>query len=251
MAKIGNWTILGDNPVAAGIRDAARFVEASSPITLATQAGDIPTDAFAIGPAILSSAVERVAPYYSAFEAIEEIKRTIDAGDAGRVYGCFTSFRVQRGSSTDDVTFRALLPALAVTLDLLSQPVTRVHARKASLLASDDGWFVTVRLADETIATVEALAVLDPAAGLDRDLLVEVTASDRVLRAEPMHQSIVVEPLANTGVRHSWWEDLNERFLILVNQRSSMPAGNYGTRLRSIWSAVQESTESGQPVSIA
>jgi hypothetical protein len=248
VTDIGNWTILGANPVADALRDTARFVDAPTPITLATQTGDIPDDAFAIGPAILTSSVERVVPFYSAFEAIEEIQRALDAGEAGRVYGCFTSFRVARGMPANDVALGALLPAVAVTLDLLPNPIVRVHARRASLLAASDAWFVSLRCADDTIATIEALAVLDPAAGLTRDLLVEVTASDRVLRAEPMRQSVVVESLGAAGVSHPWWEDLNERFLKLVASRASTPHNQAGSRLRDVWAAVQASAESGEPI---
>lgn len=250
MASVGNWTITGDDPLAVALRDAARFVDSSTPITLATQPGDIPVDAYGIGPAITSSTVERVVPYYSAFEAIEEVKRVLDAGEAGSVYGCFTSFRIARGCASEDVTMEALLPAISLTLDLLHSPVTRVHARCDSLLASDDAWFVTLRLADETIVTIEALAVLDPAAGLTRDLLVEVTASDQVLRAEPMRQAVVVEPLGAAGASHPWWEDLNERFLKLLVIRSSMPDDNAGSRLRAVWAAVLQSVSDRQPVVI-
>lgn len=250
MANDGNWTILGDRPVAAALRDAARFVDTATPITIATQPGEIPNDAFAIGPAILSSSVERIVPYYSAFEAIEEVKRALDNDEAGRVYGSFTSFRISRGSSGDDVTFSALLPALGVTLDLVRSPITRVHARRASLLANDDAWFVTLRHADETITTIEALAVLDPAARLTRDLLVEVTASERVLHAEPMRQAVVVEPVGSAATIHPWWEDLNERFLKLVASRAAFPADNAGSRLRSVWAAIQQSAESSQAVQI-
>jgi hypothetical protein len=248
VTNVGNWTILGDNPLATALRDAARYVDIDAPIAVATQPGEIPDDAFAIGPAILSSSVERVAPYFSAFEAIEELKRALDAAEAGTLYGCFTSFRIARGSSSDDAALRALLPALGVTLDLLRSSVTRVHARRASLLASDDAWFVTLRHADETLTTIEALAVLDPAAGLTRDLLVELTASERVLRAEPMRQAVIVEPVGAAGTSHPWWEDLNERFLKLVASRATMPNDNAGSRLRAFWAAIQQSASSGMPV---
>lgn len=250
MTKVGNWTILGDNPIATALAGAARFVDVATPLTLATQPGEIPVDAVAIGPAILSSSVERVVPYFSAFEAIETLMHTLAEGEAGSVYGCFTSFRIPRGSSSDDAALRCLLPALAVTLDLLPSPVTRVHARRASLLTDADAWFVTLRHADDTIATIEALAVLDPAAGLTRDMLVEVTASDRVLRAEPMRQAVVVEAIGAAGTSHPWWEDLNERFLKLVVQRAALPNDHAGSRLRAIWAAIQSSAESGQPVPI-
>jgi hypothetical protein len=246
----GNWTILGDNPLAHALRNVARYVDAPGPITLATQPGETPDDAYAIGPAVLSSSVEHVVPYFSAFEAVEAIALTLNAGDAGSVYGCFTSFRIQRGSSSDDVALRCLLPALGVTLDLLPSPVTRVHASRASLLTADDAWFVTLRHTDDTIATIEALAVLDPAAGLARDLLVEVTASGRVLRAEPMRQSVVVEPLGAAATIHPWWEDLNERFLKLLVARAQQPAGSAGSRIRAVWAAVKQSADTGEAVSI-
>lgn len=250
MVSSGNWTIIGDNPVAEALRETSRFVDTPTPITLATEPDDVPADAFAIGPTILVTSVERVVPYYLAYEAIEEVKRALDAGEVGRVYGSFTSFRITRGHDSESVAHHALLPALAVTLHLLPGPVTRVHATRASLLAEDDGWFVTLRLADETIVTIEALAVLDPAEGLGRDVLIEVTGSERVLRAEPKRQSVVVESLGAATRLHPWWEDLNERFLKLLTEHASTPPNQAGTRLRAAWTAIQESAGSGQPVSL-
>ncbi len=248
MANTGNWTIIGDNPVANALREAARFVNTDAPITLATEPDDVPPDAFAIGPTILATSVERVIPYYLAYEAIEEVKRALDAGEVGRLYGCFTSFRIARGHDSESVAHNALLPALGVTLHLLPGPITRVHATRASLLAGEDAWFVTLRLADETIVTIEAMAVLDPDAGLGRDVLIEVTGSDRVLRAEPKRQSVVVESLGASTRLHPWWEDLNERFLKLLAEQAATPPTQAGSRLRAAWTAIQKSAESGQPV---
>jgi predicted dehydrogenase len=248
VANTGNWTIIGDNPVAEALREASRFVETTTPITLATEPGDIPKDAFAIGPTILATQVERIVPYYLAYEAIGEVKRALDAGEVGRVYGCFTSFRIARGHDGESVAHNALLPALGVTLHMLPAPITRVHATRASLLAGDDAWFVTLRLADETIVTIEALAVLDPAEGLGRDILIEVTGSERVLRAEPNRQSVVVESLGAATRHHPWWEDLNERFLKLLAEQATTPPTDAGTRLRAAWSAIQQSADSGKPV---
>jgi len=246
--SVGGWSILGNHRLADSLRDAARFVAAPFPITIATDPVDVPDDAFPIGPAVLFSNVERGVPYYCAFEAIEEITRTLAAGEAGQTYGCYTSFRISRGSTTDEVAYNCLLPALAVTLDLFASPAQRIHARRSSLLSTDDSWFVTIRLEDETILTIEALAVLDPAATLDRDLLVEVTASDRVLRAEPMRQAVVVEPVGGVSIAFPWWENLSERFLKLVAERAALQHPTAGSRLRNIWEAVQESAESGMPV---
>lgn len=250
MANVGNWTILGDNPVAEALRDAARFVDAPAPIAIVTEPIEIPDGAFAIGPTILVSSVEKVVPYYAAFEAIEEMSRVLRDGEVGQIYGCFTSVRIARGHSGDVVSHNALLPAIAITLDLLTGDVERVHTSCMSLLDRDDAWFVTLRFTDETIATVEAMAVLDPEAGLSREMLIEVTASERVIRAEPMRQSVVVESLGAAGAAHAWWEDLDERFLKLVAQRSTQPHVDAGSRIRAVWSAIQQSAESGQPVAL-
>lgn len=248
MAESNNWTIVGNNPVADALRVASRYVDAPVPIRLATEPDDLTPETFAIGPTILRSSVERVVPYYMAYEALGEVKRALDAGEAGKVYGCFTSFRINRGADATSVAYNALLPALAVAFDLLPGPITRVHATRASLLAENDAQFVTLRLADDTILTVEAMAVLDPADGINRDILVEVTASDRVLRAEPKRQSVVVESLGRAARVHPWWEDLNERFLRLLVERSSDPPTDAGSRLRSAWAAIETSVETGEAV---
>ncbi|HYI16897.1 MAG TPA: hypothetical protein VEX37_15975 [Thermomicrobiales bacterium] len=250
MTKAGNWTIIGDNPIADSLREASRFVDTTTPITVATEPDDLPSDAFAIGPTILVTSVERVIPYYLAYEAIGEVKRALDAGEAGTVYGCFTSFRIARGSDSESVAHIALLSGLAVTLHLLSSPVTRVHSTRASLLGDNDAWFVTLRLADDTIVTLEALAVLDPHDVLGRDILIEVTGSERVLRAEPKRQSVVVESLGAPVKLHPWWEDLNERFLTLLAANATMPSTQAGSRLRAVWAGIQQSADSGQPVTL-
>jgi predicted dehydrogenase len=230
------------------LRDAARFVDADQAITLNTEPGSGVEADFALGPAAITGPSGRVLPFYAAFEAIEAVKDPIDAGQLGRIYGCFTSMRFQRDTSPDDLEISALLPAIGVTLDLLPGGPSRVFARRASLLAPNDAWFVTLRMDDDAIATIETLAVLDSARGHDRDLRIEVTASEHVLRAEPMRQSVVVEPLGAAQRAYPWWENLAERYLHLLRRRASQPPDGSGPRLRAVWNAIQESVSSGAPV---
>lgn len=243
-----NWNIPGDSTLAANLRSASRYVNTESPPTILTQSGQSGADAYALGPAVVESNASRVIPFYAAFEAIETLKRALDAGDVGTVYGCFGSFRVARGTTDDDLTFGALLPIVTLALDLLPERVTSVFAKRASLFAADDAWFVTLRLANETIVTLEAMASCDPSAG--RELLIEVTGSDRVLRAEPLRQSVVVEPLGSAPTAQSWWEDPYERFLNLVTHRAAEPAANDITRVRATWNAMLESADSSERVEL-
>jgi hypothetical protein len=244
MSRQPEWNIPGDNPLAGWLRQAARVVPAAAPVTIATQAEHVTPDAFVLGPVALQQG-ERLLPFYAAFEAVEEVKRALDAGAAGRIYGLFGSFRVERGMGAEALTSSALLPIVALALDLLPGEVTRVWAQRASLFAADDAWFVTLRLADETIVTLEALASNAPGSG--RELLVELTGSDLVLRAEPMRQSVVVEPLDRPASVHPWWEDLPERYLQLLAARAAAPPDGSGPRLRDVWSAMLRSAESGMP----
>ena len=238
------WRIPGDNPLASRLREAARYVPTASAITIATEASDVTPEAFVLGPVVLEAG-ERIVPFYAAFEAIEEIARAIAANEIGRVYGCFASFRVARGAAGDDLVSNALLPIVALALDLLPSSPTRVWARRASLFAADDAWFVTLRLADETIVTLEALASNAPGSG--QELLVEVTGSEQVLRAEPTRQAVIVEPLDGAATAHPWWEDLAERYLRLVIRRAAQPADGSGARLCAVWGALMQSAERGQP----
>jgi predicted dehydrogenase len=238
------WNIPGDNPLAGWLREAARVVPAPVALTIATEAEHVTADAFVLGPVALQQG-ERLLPFYAAFEAVEEVKRALEAGVVGRIYGLFGSFRVERDTSGETLISSALLPIVALALDLLPGQVTRVWARRVSLFAADDAWFVTLRLADETIITLEAMA--SNASGSGRELLVEVTGSDLVLRAEPMRQSVVVESLERPASVHPWWEDLPERYLQLLASRAAAPQDGSGPRLRAVWTAMLRSAQSGVP----
>ncbi len=247
MSGNAGWTILGDTGLARLLRQAARYIDTDHSLTIATEAGDAPTDAIGVGPGVYASSIRHVVPYFTAFEAIEEIQRAIDSGEVGRVYGCYASMRIPRGSSPDALVAGAVGPILAVCRDLLPAPVTRVWASRASLFAEHDAWFITLKLADEVIVTIEALAAAGASA---RELLVEVTGSDRVLRAEPTTQGIRVEPLGGEAMVWPWWEDLAERFLALVDRRAAAGRWIDGDDLRAVWDAAQRSAESGQAIDL-
>lgn len=247
MSSNAGWTILGDTGLARLLRQAARYVDTAHPLTIATETGDAPADAVGVGPGVYSSAVRNVVPYFTAFEAIEELQRAIDAGEVGRVYGCYASMRVPRGSSAEALVAGAVGPILAVCRDLLPAPVTRVWATRSSLFGENDAWFITLRLADDVIITIEALASAGASA---RELLVEVTGSDRVLRAEPTTQGIRVEPLGGEAMVWPWWEDLAERFLALVDRRAASGRWLDGDDLRAVWDAIQRSAETGKAIEL-
>jgi hypothetical protein len=248
MSQSHSWTIVGDNPIADALRSAAATVDIERPITIMTEPGTAENGAFGIGPAVLATDIEHVVPYYGAYEAVEEVRNAIVSGAAGRLYGIYASMRIPRGSSADLVAFNAALPIVGVVLDLLPGNVTRAWAQRASLVAENDAWFITLRCDDEVIATIEAMAVIDGTPS--REMLIEVTASDKVLRAEPTDQAVVVERIGSAPTTHPWWEDMPERFLKLVARRADDAPNNAGATLRAVWTAIQQSATTGEPANV-
>ena len=248
MASNQGWTILGDTGLARLLRQAAQYIDTDHALTIATEAGDAPADAIGVGPGVYTSDIRRVVPYFTAFEAIEDVQRAIDAGEVGRIYGCYASMRIPRGSNEEQLLAGAVGPILAVCRDLLPAPVARAWATRASLFGENDAWFITLRLADDVIVTIEALASAGASA---REILIEITGSERVIRAEPTAQGIRVEPLGGEAMVWPWWEDLAERFLALVDHRAAAGRWLDGDDLRSVWEAIHRSADTGEAVEMA
>jgi hypothetical protein len=240
------WSITGEGEIADRLRHAARFVPLDSPLTVLVSPGADADEAFALGEAALRTTAERVVPLEAAFEAVEAVRSAVKSAEVGLVYGCFTSVRITRGASSETLLIDALLPALGMTLDIVSGDVARVWANRASLFAPDDAWFVTIRMRDQTLLTIEAMASEPEGSG--RSILLELTAAARVLRAEPTRQSIVIETFDGALSTAPWWEDISERYLHLVKQRALLPHDSAGTRLRNVWEALMASASSGEPV---
>ena len=244
MANTGAWTILGDERRAALLTAAAQYVATPAPVTVTTTPDDVPTGAIATGGALLSDKARSVVSPLFGFRVLEEAARAVRAGEAGKIYGFFGSSRLERGGAPDEVRDAALVPLLAYALELFHGAVERVMVRRASLLAPDDAWFVTVRLADETLLTLEAMAVRPSGAG--PQVLVEITGSEQVLRVEPTRQSVLVERTDAPAQALPWWEDEAERLLQHIATRPTEIRS--AERLREVWAAVEQSLERGAAV---
>lgn len=196
------WHIIGDEDIARHLRSASDYVQAPQATTIITDAATIPEGAIATGRAMLVENAGQIAPHLLAFRVIDEAARAVHAGEVGQIYGCYGSYRVARGSDPEHVAIDALLPLLAVTLEIVQGKVSRVWARKASLLAEGDAWFVTLQI-NAAIVTLEAMATSDPPN--TAELLIEVTGSQKVLRAEPTRQAITVASFDAPAQSLGWW----------------------------------------------
>ncbi len=155
------WHVIGGDQLAEQLRHAGPYVQPSREMVVITDAQTIPKGAIATGRAMIVENAGAIAPHLLAFEAVDEVRRAAHAGEIGMLYGCYGSYRVPRGTDQEHVALDALLPLVAATLEIVPGDVTSVWARKASLLAEGDAWFVTLNI-DAAIVTLEALATTDP-----------------------------------------------------------------------------------------
>lgn len=244
------WDIRGDTPLANRLRERQAFVAAPALLRLETEADGQDPNAFGLFDGALWSAAERVVPWYSATEAVGTLTQHLRTGSVGHVYGLFVSLRVSRERRGQRAQVAALLPALSLSLFLFSNEVVRVQATRASLLQEDDAWFVHLRLADETLVTIEAMATLPSDAS--PELLVELTGADAVLRAEPTRQAVQVQPDGAAATSTLWVEDPAERYLraVAASWQPDLPALGEGTRLRTVWRALHASIDAGAPITL-
>lgn len=247
---LAGWDIRGDSPLATRLRRVQSVVPAPGHMRLETEADGQEPDAYGLFEGALFSAAERIVPWYAATEAVETLTHQLREGNAGKMYGIFCSLRVSRERRGQRVQLAALLPALAVSLYLAPSEVVRVQATRASLLQDGDAWFVLLRLADETLLTIEAMATLPSEAG--PELLLEVTTENLVLRAEPARQAVQVHPDGGATTSSVWVEDPAERYLRAVADHwtPELPELGAGTRLRTVWRAIEASGDAGQPITL-
>ncbi|MBA2453683.1 MAG: hypothetical protein H0V47_10965 [Chloroflexia bacterium] len=243
-----SWHIIGGDPLADSLRQAQTYVQPALDTVVITDAETIPGGSISTGRAMLVANSGKIIPHLLAYQVVDEVRRATHAGEAGALYGCYGSYRLPRRTSSEHVANDALLPLLAVTLEIVQGDVTRVWARKASLLAEDDAWFVTLTV-DAIIITLEALATADPPN--TSELLIEATGSEQVLRAEPTRQAVTVAPFEAGSRVHGWWEDLGERLLQRANALDDAPMTGSASRLQTVWKAVQKSAGSGSTITPA
>jgi hypothetical protein len=245
-----NWNIIGGDELAKQLRVDAIYVKSHLNRTVVAQAETVPEGAVATGKAMLVPNAGTIVPHLLGFRVIDEVARAVQAGEAGQVYGCFGSYRVPRGTDPEEVATDALLPLLAVILEILDGDVTDVWARRASLLAEGDAWFITLHLG-AVIVTLEAMATTDAPPPDAAELLVEVTGSEQVLRAEPFKQAVKVAPLGAPAHSYGWWEPAGERLLQRILELDDRPVHGAAARLQTVWNAIQESASTGEPVALS
>lgn len=244
------WHIIGSDDLAQHLSSATRRVPSDGARTVVTEADVVPEGAIATGRAMTVRDAQAIVPHLAGFRVVDELIRSVHNDEVGLIYGCYGSMRVPRGTSPDEVAHDALLPLLATALEIVSDDVTDVWARRASLLAEGDAWFVTIHLGS-VIMTLEALATTDDAASDSFELLLEVTGSEQVIRAEPFRQAVTVAPFNGPARSHGWLEDAGERLLHRILDLDDRPMQGSAQRLQTVWEAVHTSAATGQPVALS
>jgi predicted dehydrogenase len=168
-------------------------------------------------------------------------------GRVGRPYGLYAAHRLPRGSAG---AFTAGVSGLVtLALEVIEAPPVRVQATRAAF-GDDEAWFLLLRFDDDTIATLECSAVLPPGGPESGNLLVELTGSDAVLRAEPGRQSLRVTATDGRQSAYDWAPNPAGPLLQHALEVLERPAPLTQARIVDVLRAVRESAASGEPVRI-
>jgi hypothetical protein len=146
--------------------------------------------------------------FISSLNGLPTIARLVadnQAGVFGRRYGVYAAHRLPRNFV--DQLDETLADLTVLVASMIDSPLKQLSATMTPF-----GRFVLARFDDETIATIEVSAVLPPADEPNGELLVEVTGSDAVLRAEPERQSILINSSGRVS-RQAWYAEPSEFLL--------------------------------------
>ncbi len=192
--------------------------------------------------ALASGLVVQVSPLLG-YAPLRELAERVHRGELGRRYGLFAGYHFARNAPTpvDD----AFADLLHYALEALERRPVEVYARRSALCGDQaDAWHAVLRLEDETLVTLEAVAAL-PADGPEAErLLVEATGSDAVIRAEPTRQAVV--SIGRSGLTQAvpWMPEPGERYLEAALTRLEQPDPPREVRtfetLRALWAAAAE-----------
>lgn len=150
--------------------------------------------------AIEAGTLRQLSPLHG-LPALDRLHRDARERREGRRYGIYAAHRLPRNhAGRADAALNDLVSFVAALGD---GRVEHVRATSADLGESTTGWFVLARFVSGTIATIEVSPVLPDADEPHGEVLIEVTGSEVVLRAEPERQSVEVR--ASTGVRSYPW----------------------------------------------
>jgi hypothetical protein len=192
--------------------------------------------------ALTSGLVVQVSPLLG-YAALRELAERVRRGELGRRYGLFALHHLPRSAAAavDD----ALADLLHYALEALENPVVGVYARRSALFGDQaDSWHAILRLADETLVTLEVGASLPAGWPEPERLLVEATGSGAVLRAEPTRQVVVASDWTGSTRAVPWMPDPSAGYLEAALARLEQPDPprelRYLEVLSTLWVAAAE-----------
>lgn len=191
---------------------------------------------------LASGSVVQVSPLLG-YAPLREVAERVRRGELGRRYGLFALHHVPRSAAA--AVDGALADLLHYALEALESPVVGVYARRSVLFGDQaDAWHAILRLADETLVTLEVGACLPAGWPEPERLLVEATGSGAVLRAEPTRQVVVASDRSGFTRAVPWGPDLAAGYLEAALARLEQPDPprelRYLEVLSALWVAAAE-----------
>lgn len=196
--------------------------------------------------ALASGSIVQVSPLLG-YAALRELAERVHRGELGRRYGLFALHHLARSAAAavDDT----LADLLHYALEVLESPVVGVYARRSALFGDQaDAWHAILRLADETLVTLEVVACLPVSWPEPERLLVEATGSDAVIRAEPTRQVVTASDRAGLTRGVPWRPDPSVGYLEAALARLEQPDSPSELRYLEVLSALLAAATEQQAV---
>jgi len=199
--------------------------------------------------ALASGSIVQVSPLVG-YAPLREVAERVRRGEIGRPYGLFALHHLPRDAAAD--LDARLADLLHYVLEVLESPVVRVYARRSALFGEqNDTWHSILHLAGEMLVTLEVAACLSAGWPEPERLLVEVTGSDAVLRAEPTRQAVHATKRDGLTRAVPWWPDPTAGYLEAALARLEQPDPPSELRYLEVLSALLSAATEQQAVRLA
>jgi predicted dehydrogenase len=139
-------------------------------------------------------------------------------------------------------------PLLDYLLTILDTPVASVLATNERLLAqTPDAWFLTLRLTDGLIATIDLGTFLPASSPLDLELRLELHGTDHVITADPANVAVTITGPTGLTRADAYPDSYDER---LAHFADAVRTGEITELFTAVIDAARRSAETGEVITL-
>jgi predicted dehydrogenase len=174
--------------------------------------------------------------------AFAPVAAEVGRGALGQRLAVYASARSKRSDA--DPLVDLCVPILDFLLTILGVPAETVIATNQRILSQTvDAWFMTVRLADGLVATLDLGSFLPDSYPIDLEFRIELCGTDRAIVVEPANVAVTVIGPAGLVRDHCYPASYDDR---LRQFAAAVQAGEVVSPASSVITAARRSATSGE-----